>query len=124
MLKKTFLKYLAAILMLLIFMQNSLAMEISHDLIDYNLVQKYINLFADNTKLTLRNLGDKEAIALAEALKNNNSLIRLDLAQNKISCLGMSALAAALKGKNSLRNLHIFSNLVEVEGIKALAELL
>jgi len=65
---------------------------------------------------------DVEAIIIAEFLKDNKELTRLDLARNSIADAGAAALAAALKDNTTLEYLNLESNLVAEKGGKALCE--
>ena len=67
---------------------------------------------------------DKGAAALAEALKENQSLQELRLRDNKISDEGAKALAKELKVNTALQKLYLESNNISDKGAKALAEAL
>jgi len=63
---------------------------------------------------------DVEAIIIAEFLKGNKELTRLDLARNSISDAGACALALALRENSTLQYLNLESNVVAEKGGKAL----
>jgi hypothetical protein len=65
---------------------------------------------------------DVEAIIIAEFLKSNRALKRLDLARNHVSDDGAIALALALKENATLEYLNLESNVVAEQGGKALSE--
>jgi len=65
---------------------------------------------------------DVEAIIIAEFLKRNTALKRLDLARNSISDSGACALALALRENSTLEYLNLESNVVAEKGGKALSE--
>lgn len=65
---------------------------------------------------------DVEAIIIAEYLKTNTELKRLDLARNSIADAGAAALAVALLENSTLEYLNLESNLVAEKGGKALCE--
>jgi len=65
---------------------------------------------------------DVEAIIIAEFLKDNKELTRLDLARNSIADAGARALAAALRENTKLEYLNLESNVVAEKGGKALCE--
>lgn len=65
---------------------------------------------------------DVEAIIIAEYLKTNESLKRLDLARNSIANAGCVALAQALKENTTLEYLNLESNVVAEKGGKALCD--
>ncbi|KAI9029516.1 kinase-like domain-containing protein [Hyaloraphidium curvatum] len=69
-------------------------------------------------------LGDMEAIALAEALKEHASITALKLRNNSIGDDGVRALAEALKGNSALDTLDLSNNHIGNEGARALAEAL
>jgi len=64
---------------------------------------------------------DVEAIIIAEFLKSNTSIKRLDLARNLIADDGACALAKALSENTSLEYLNLESNSVAEKGGKALS---
>lgn len=59
---------------------------------------------------------DVEAIIIAEFLKDNKELTRLDLARNSIADAGARALAAALRENTKLEYLNLESNVVAEKG--------
>lgn len=93
---------------------------------DPALVEKFAREIGQNTKATyfMEYLEDDGAIALAEVLKNNNTLISLELEWNDIGDIGAAALAAALKGNQTLRKLDLARNKITDAGISSFAELL
>ncbi|CAK9020481.1 unnamed protein product [Durusdinium trenchii] len=60
--------------------------------------------------LGVMQIGDALAQALAEALKVNNTVERINLEQNNIGPAGAEALAEALKVNNSVRKIYLRSN--------------
>ena len=72
---------------------------------------------------TLR-ISEAHVVALAEALKQNRSLIQLDLSYNAISAQGAAALAEALKQNTSLTQLHLSKNSIRDQGATGLTEAL
>ncbi|MFO1021448.1 MAG: hypothetical protein U0903_12240 [Planctomycetales bacterium] len=52
-------------------------------------------------------LGDEGAIALADALKQNRTLMHLDLSRNGMTASGLAALIAALQENQTLQSLRI-----------------
>ena len=78
------------------------------------------------TKLDLSNnyISDQGAAGLAEALKQNTGLARLDLASNKIYDDGAAVLAEALKQNTSLTRLYLANNMIRGHGTARLAEAL
>ena len=78
------------------------------------------------TELRLGNkkIGNKETKAIAQALKMNTMLQRLDLDGNQISDDGAKALAEALKMNTVLQRLYLNDNQISDDGAKALAEAL
>ena len=69
-------------------------------------------------------IGDREATALAEALKKNTTVTKLDICHNRIESAGAKALAEALKENNSLVELHLDENNIGPNGAKDLADVL
>mmetsp|Transcript_9875 Transcript_9875/g.19965 ORF Transcript_9875/g.19965 Transcript_9875/m.19965 type:complete len:292 (+) Transcript_9875:95-970(+) len=63
---------------------------------------------------------DVEAIIIAEYMKTNTKLERLDLARNSITDAGASALALALQENSSVNYLNLESNVVAEKGGRAL----
>lgn len=79
-------------------------------------------------KLTNQNLTDENIVALAEVLKDDQKIWRLDLSKNKIGDIGAKALAAALKtnsfictnGLTDIGALDLCDNPIGKEGFKAI----
>lgn len=90
---------------------------------DPALVKKYTEMMDGERNLNLsdKNLGDKDAIAIGEALKVNKTLEFLHL-NTQIGDTGAKAIAGALQFNNSLTNLGIMRrstiNYIPVEPIK------
>jgi len=63
---------------------------------------------------------DVEAIIIAEYMKTNTELQRLDLARNSITDAGAAALALALHENSSVEYLNLESNVVAEKGCRAL----
>ena len=66
------------------------------------------------------NLGDVEAVALAEALKMNRTIRTLFLGNNSISDTGAGALAEALRVNKTLTELHLRGNRIGFMGAAVL----
>eukprot|EP00948_MAST-09A_sp_MAST-9A-sp1_P000350 g350.t1 len=69
-------------------------------------------------------MGDQGAEAIADALKVNKTLQRLNLSSTDISYQGAEALADALKENNTLQVLNLDENSIGDQGAKALADAL
>lgn len=78
------------------------------------------------TKADLWNkqIGDKEATALASALASNTTLTTLVLSYNRIGSVGAIALAEALKLNTTLTEIYLGQNQIDIAGAKALANAL
>ncbi|XP_022809520.1 NLR family CARD domain-containing protein 3-like, partial [Stylophora pistillata] len=63
-------------------------------------------------------------IILAEGLRVNGTLERLDLSQNRIDCSGAVALAQALKTNQTLTHLQLRENFISDDGAKEFVEVL
>ena len=74
--------------------------------------------------LSDNHISDQGAADLAEALKRNTSLTQLDLPGNDISAQGAAALAEALKRNTSLTQLDLSHNSISDQGAAGLAEAL
>jgi hypothetical protein len=68
-------------------------------------------------------IGDVGAIAIAEALKTNESITDLYLGCNEIGDVGVIALAEALKTNMSITDLYVSDKQVVDEGIVALVDI-
>ncbi len=73
---------------------------------------KHVLHFAGDASITTlnvsaNNIGDKGAASLAEMLKSNTTLERLDLSSNVIDYDGITAISAALVENTSLQALYI-----------------
>ena len=79
---------------------------------------------ATTLNLTNQSLGNREALALAEALKYNSHLSALNLPMNHIGDQGAIALADALKNNTTLAILNLWNNQIGPEGVGALANAL
>lgn len=71
-----------------------------------------------------RSAGAAGAAALAEALKNNASLTRLDLAACKLRADGVEALCAGLRSNTGLKALRLARNTLGDKGASAVARAL
>ena len=96
---------------------------------DEGLIGDILKLKQNDPKMTeikriRENISDEGAIALAEALKENETLRKLGLRDNKISDEGARALTEALKENKSLEELRLNYNKISDEGAIALAEAL
>ena len=81
----------------------------------------------DNTTLTnlsLIDIGDEGAVALADALKHNKGLTKLHINKCNISAVGAQDLANALKNNSTLTELDISNNDISDGGANALADAL
>ena len=74
--------------------------------------------------LGYNDLGPNGSTALAEALKTNTSLARIDLRSNQIGPEGATALAKALTENTSITELYLGDNNIENTGATALANAL
>ena len=74
--------------------------------------------------LTSNNIGDSGAAAIAEALKNDSAVVRLDLSGNSIGGSGAAAVAEALKSSTVLTDLILNNNSIGDIGAAAVAEAL
>ena len=72
--------------------------------------------------LSMNNVGDRGAAALAHALEKNRQLQRLELANNGVGAKGACALVEALATNKSLRVLDLYGNQVGLEGCRAFAD--
>jgi Ran GTPase-activating protein (RanGAP) involved in mRNA processing and transport len=75
------------------------------------------------SELAMRS-GNKTAYRLADALKENASLTKIDLWGKKIGDEGAAALADALKVNTSVKAISLYSNAIGKEGASALADAL
>ena len=71
-----------------------------------------------------KNIGDEEAIVIAEALKVNTKLTTLNISANNIGVAGAQALAEALKVNTTLTSLNMSMNNIGYAGAEALANAL
>ncbi|KAJ3429687.1 leucine-rich repeat-containing protein [Anaeramoeba flamelloides] len=69
-----------------------------------------------------RRIGDEGMQALNEALKVNQTLTNLDLGNNRIGNKGMQALSESLKVNQTLNQLGLAGNKIKDEGMQALSE--
>ena len=69
-------------------------------------------------------LGPEEVESIAEMLKVNNTLTKLDLSVNSFYGQGAIALAEALKINHTLTDLNLTDNCIEGEGGEAIGEML
>lgn len=76
---------------------------------------------SDKAKLSMKNLGDSGAAALAPAIASNTTVTQLDLSCNSIATSGSVALAGALSANAVLRALDLSANAVGDDGAVALA---
>ena len=72
--------------------------------------------FLTTLDLSNKNIKDKPALLLADALKTNTRLRRLNLCNNPMGDMGRFALAAAVKGKSI--KLSFVNNFIIVRGDK------
>ena len=75
-------------------------------------------------QLSKAEIGDMGAQALAEALRENSSLTKLELDANSIGDAGAQALAETLRENSSLATLRLAGNSIGDAGAQALAEAL
>lgn len=71
-------------------------------------------------ELSFCDIHDAGAIALADSLANNTTLKYLDLGENRICDAGAIALAKALEINTTLTVLCLYANPITAEGVKAL----
>ena len=74
--------------------------------------------------LTLKNIDDDGAKALAKLLETNTMLQMLNLSYNNVGADGAKALAKVLETNRMLQTLNLNSNQIEDNGAKALAKAL
>ena len=74
--------------------------------------------------LSYKGLTDDDVINLTEALKENNTLTKLDLRENYIGKRGINALALALCENKKLITLNLAFNRFGISGLLALAKTL
>ena len=70
------------------------------------------------------NIGDEGAIALAKALKDNETLLKLEIHCNLFGDEGAIAFAEMLKVNTTLKTLNLYGNKIGDKGAKALANAL
>jgi Ran GTPase-activating protein (RanGAP) involved in mRNA processing and transport len=75
-----------------------------------------------SVELKNANIDAEGASALADALKANTSLTKIDIAANRIGNEGVSALADALKLNTSVTNINLGWNEIGKEGALALVD--
>jgi hypothetical protein len=90
------------------------------------LVVVYKEMLNGQTTLNLsrKEIGDMEATALADALKDNRILHTIDLSNNKIGPVGTTALAEVMKVNETLRKLDLSSNEIGNAGAIDLSKIL
>ena len=71
--------------------------------------------------LSVNNFGAEGVAALAAALRTNTTLTKLDLSVNNLGAEGVAALAAALRTNTPLTELNLCGNNFGAEGVAALA---
>jgi len=76
------------------------------------------------TKIRIADIGDAEAIAIAEALKVNQSVTTADLSRNNIGDAGATAIAEALKANQYITTVDLSYNNIGYAGAIAIAEVL
>ncbi|KJE95232.1 hypothetical protein CAOG_009893 [Capsaspora owczarzaki ATCC 30864] len=69
-------------------------------------------------------VGDAEALAIAEALKVNTTVTRVELWQNQIGVAGASAIAETLKVNKAVTSIAVWDNQIGDAGASAIAETL
>ena len=79
-----------------------------------------VNTSLQKLDLTLTSIGDKGALKLAEALETNQTLKVLKLHQCEIGSMGATAIANALCQNSSLKELHLTDNTICEVGSHAL----
>ena len=75
----------------------------------------------DFRKVTVKGISDDGAVALAQALHHNSTLVRLDLSNNSISDAGAVALSQALHDNSTVQWLDLSNNSISDAGAGALA---
>jgi Ran GTPase-activating protein (RanGAP) involved in mRNA processing and transport len=83
-----------------------------------------VNKVVEKLNLKRCAIGDEGAIAIAEALKVNNTLKEIILIQNNFNAKGVVALAAALEINKSIMTMNLMGNYIYDEGAKAIAKAL
>ena len=83
-----------------------------------------INEVLNKLNISRNQIGPTGAAAIADALKGNAVLTHLDLGANRIRDQGAAAIAEALRGNGVLKNLYMGYNQIGDEGAKALASAL
>ena len=81
-----------------------------------------LNQNSSTLKLAGKGLGDAGAKELAEVIKVNKTLKRIDLTYNQIGNAGAQALAEAIKGNKTLKRIDLTYNKISDAGALALAE--
>ncbi|KAL0239844.1 hypothetical protein GEMRC1_009952 [Eukaryota sp. GEM-RC1] len=102
-----------------------------HVHIDRSIFMTLLELLKVNTTATFTSIsfsfnfiGDEGALALADVLKVNTSIKRIELSHNDIGHEGTFALAGVLKVNTTITNINLMSNSIGDQGALALAEAL
>ena len=82
------------------------------------------NFFIYLSTFTQANLTDEEVHAIAATLRNNESIIELNLRGNTITDEGCRAIASILSGLSALKYIDLRGNQISRNGVKSMAEAL
>ena len=88
------------------------------------LLVEYPDMFRDVDTFSSNSISDAGAVALAQALHHNSTLLELNLSNNSISDAGAVALAQALHHNSTLLELNVSYNSISDAGAVALAQAL
>ena len=105
-------------------MFNKEKVEIENSPIDYNEFSEAIMNTSTVTVLSLSNINNIQLEYISNALKNNNSIVRLNLHSNQIGPLGAKLICDALKINKSITQLSFYDNNLGSKGAKYIADML
>ena len=83
-----------------------------------------VNKILQKLDISYNNISDNGAAAISDALKSNNSLQILDMSCNKITSEGAKLIAVAIKVNKTLQKLDIRWNNISDDGIAAISDAL
>ena len=102
---------------------NSLTLCGNHGIQDYvNEIKEGLQMNTRLISLTLCNITNNGAITIAEAIRLNTTLQKLNISNNSISDDGAAAISDNLKFSTSLQEINISQNSITNRGIKLFAE--
>ena len=102
---------------------NSLTLCGNHGIQDYvNEIKEGLQMNTRLISLTLCNITNNGAITIAEAIRLNTTLQKLNISNNSISDDGAAAISDNLKFSTSLQEINISQNSITNKGIKLFAE--